>query len=107
MKSTCLRFGIAIIICFAGTTLTAQNADEIIFNQYQQNYNYIGNSFVIDTGQSLVSTKKRAFLIWASNIDADTANRTLALSEYDNLGNFLSQRGTTAHINASQRTLFP
>jgi hypothetical protein len=107
MKSTYLRFCIILIICFAGTTLTAQNANEIIYNQNRQGYDYVGGSFVIDTGRSLVKGKKRAFLIWASNINADSANRSLALSEYDNSGNFLSQKGTAAHINASQRTLFP
>jgi hypothetical protein len=50
--------------------------------------------------------KKRAFLIWASNINAIRQTARF-LSEYDNFGNFLSQKGTTAHINATQRTLFP
>jgi hypothetical protein len=36
MKSIYLGFCIAIIICFAGTILTAQNANEIIYNQNQQ-----------------------------------------------------------------------
>jgi len=107
MKNTYFRFCIAIIICLAGKTLTAQNANEVIYNQNQQSYDYVGGSFVIDSGQSLVQTKKRAFLIWASNINADSANRALSLSEYDSVGDFLSQKGTTAHVNATQGTLFP
>lgn len=107
MRHKLLRYCIAAIVCFIYTTVVAQNADEIIYNQYKQNFNFIGGSFVIDTGQTQGQNQKKAFLIWAANIKPDTLSRRLALSEYGSTGNYLTERATPAHNKASARTLFP
>ncbi len=85
----------------------AQNADEIIFNQYAAQNSFAGGSFVIDTGVSLNQNQKRAFLIWAANVKQDTLKRYLTLSEYGVSGQYLTEKGMPNHKKASLKTLFP
>src|SRR6266850_960321 len=106
MKKTLQCLCAALSIFFAGK-LQAQNADEIIYNQYLQSYNYAGGSFVIDTGQTVNTPEKKAFLIWASNVQPDTLKRYLSLSEYGTSGNYLNEKVSAAYKNASLKTLFP
>lgn len=93
--------------CFAlSFKLSAQNADEIIFNTYQSPNNYVAASFVIDTGISQVNAK-RAFLIWANNLKKDSTKRNFSLSEYDGNLNFLTEQGGTAERNGNVKNMFP
>ena len=92
---------------FTAGAAIAQNADEMIFNQFLPQYNYIASSFVIDTGTSQISISKRAFLIWANNLQKDTLNRNLSLSEYDGSLNFLTEQGGTDEKNGSLKNMFP
>jgi hypothetical protein len=87
--------------------LSAQNADEIIFNQYKPRFNYAGASFVIDSGTSLAKAQKRAFLIWATNQQQDTLKRNLSLSEYDPNLNFLTEQGSVQEKLGSLLNMFP
>ncbi|HYK44734.1 MAG TPA: hypothetical protein VEV83_06190 [Parafilimonas sp.] len=86
--------------------LIAQDADEIIFNQYLPQYNYAGGSFVIDTGLS-ATKQKRAFLIWANDLWSDSINRYMSLSEYDPNLNFLTEQGNTSEKFGSIKNMFP
>ncbi len=92
-----------LVTCFK---LSAQNADEIIFNQYQSPYNYVAGSFVIDTGISRTN-QKRAFLIWANNLQQDSLKRNFSLSEYDPNLNFLTEQGSSTEKFGSVKNMFP
>ncbi len=107
MKKTLQCLSAAVSIIFMSIYVHAQNADEIIYNQYLSNYSYAGGSFVIDTGQGVNTTMKKAFLIWAANVKPDSLERYLSLSEYGSLGNYLNEKVSTPHKNATLRTLFP
>ena len=98
-----------LLLFFAVTTYAAiaQNADEIIYNQYLPQYSYPASSFVIDSGTSQVNGAKRAFLIWANNFQKDTLNRNLSLSEYDGALNFLTEQGGTDEKFGSVKNMFP
>jgi hypothetical protein len=106
MKKTIL-LQLVILASFASCfKLSAQNADGLIFNQYQAQYNYAAASFVIDTGVS-ATLKKRAFLIWANNLQKDTVKRNLSLSEYDPNLNFLTEQGDNGDTLGSVKNMFP
>ena len=107
MKKALQCLSAAVSIIFMSIYVHAQNADEIIYNQYLSNYSYAGGSFVIDTGQGVNTTMKKAFLIWAANVKPDSLERYLSLSEYGSLGNYLNEKVSTPHKNATLRTLFP
>ena len=96
-----------LIMAFTPNLTAAQNADEIIYNQYLPQYNYAGGSFVIDAGVSQNHGKKRAFLIWANDLRQDNINRYLSLSEYDPNLNFLTEQGNTSEKFGSLRNMFP
>ena len=68
MKKKFLLLSIAFAMFVPYFNAFAQNADEIIFNQFLARYNYTAGSFVIDTGTSQANAQKRAFLIWANNL---------------------------------------
>jgi hypothetical protein len=87
--------------------VAAQNADEIVFNQYLSPYNYVGGSFVIDTGVSQANSQKRAFLIWSNNLQPDSVKRYMTLSEYDPNLNFLTEQGNTSEKFGSVKNMFP
>lgn len=106
MKKSLQRFAAALCLLFVSVSLTAQNADKIIYNQYQSKYDFIGGSFVIDTGISQVGLK-RAFLIWANNLQPDTLKRFITLSEHDPGLNFLTEQGMPGFTNGNVKTLFP
>src|SRR5690349_23478247 len=95
------------IISLTTSKSFAQNADEIIFNQFLAQYNYVGASFLIDTGTSQANNQKRAFLVWANNLQPDTLKRNLSLSEYDNTLNYLTEQGNSTEKTGSTRTMFP
>ncbi len=104
------KFLLQFIICASFAVsfkASAQNADEIIFNQYLPQYNYVAGSFVIDTGISQANFQKRAFLIWANNLQQDSLKRYLSLSEYDGNLNFLTEQGNTAEQLGSVKNMFP
>jgi hypothetical protein len=108
MKKRFLLLSSIVTVCFVlSLRSSAQNADEIIFNQYKPQYNYAGASFVIDTGTSLVKSQKRAFLIWATNQQQDTLKRNLSLSEYDPNLNFLTEQGAPQEKFGSLQNMFP
>jgi hypothetical protein len=97
---------VVFITAFApALRVIAQNADEIIFNQYLPQYNYAGASFVIDTGAS-TTKQKRAFLIWANDLWPDSVNRYMSLSEYDPDLNFLTEQGNTSEKFGSLKNMF-
>ncbi len=107
MKKKLLLLQLIVLISFAASLkLSAQNADEIIFNQYKSQYNYAGAGFVIDTGTSSNNSQKRAFLIWANNQQQDTSKRNLSLSEYDPNLNFLTEQGVQEKFG-SALNMFP
>jgi hypothetical protein len=97
---TCASFAVSF-------KASAQNADEIIFNQYLPQYNYTAGSFVVDTGISQANFQKRAFLIWANNLPQDSLKRYFSLSEYDGNLNFLTEQGNTAEKQGSVKNMFP
>ena len=106
MKKNLLWF--TIVISFITTIkVSAQNADEIIFNQYKSQFNYAAGSFVIDTGTSQVKFQKRGFLIWADNLQEDSINRYMSLSEYGSTLNFLTEQGNTSEKFGSIKNMFP
>jgi hypothetical protein len=86
---------------------SAQNADEIIFNQYMPQYNYVAASFIIDTGVSQANLQRRAFLIWANNLQQDSLKRNFSLSEYDGNLNFLTEQGSVAEKFGTVKNMFP
>src|SRR5215472_4316046 len=106
MKKTIL-LELVILAGFASCfRSSAQNADGLIFNQYQPQYDYAAASFVIDTGVS-ATLKKRAFLIWANDLQKDTVKRNLSLSEYDPNLNFLTEQGDNGDTLGSIKNMFP
>jgi hypothetical protein len=107
MKNKLSQQFIIITCLISGLKLSAQNADEIIFNQYKPQFNYVGSSFVIDTGTSLNNSQQRAFLIWANNLQQDTSKRNISLSEYDPTLSFLTEQGTPVEKFGSVKNMFP
>ena len=106
MKKKFLLPLIVIAAVSFSPNVSAQNADEIITNPYLPQFNYVGGSFVIDTGVSQANAK-RAFLIWANNLQSDSINRYMSLSEYDPNLNFLTEQGNTSEKFGSVKNMFP
>lgn len=104
-KTILLQFGMYAILLIASKA-SAQNADELMYNQYLSQYNYVAGSFVIDTGISQANNQKRAFLIWADNLQPDTLKRFFSLSEYDGNLNFLTEQGNTTQKTGSVKNMF-
>ena len=86
---------------------SAQNADELVYNQYMAQYSYAAGSFLIDTGTSQANLQKRAFLIWANNLQPDSLKRNFSLSEYNGTLDFLTEQGNTAEKFGSVKNMFP
>jgi hypothetical protein len=86
---------------------SAQNADELVFNQYLAQYSYVAGSFLIDSGTSQNNSQKRAFLIWANNLQPDSLKRNLSLSEYNGGLDFLTEQGNTTEKLGSVKNMFP
>ena len=107
MKHTLRCFVLTLFTIFVNSSMRAQNADQLIFNQYLQSYSFAGGSFIIDTGKTVNAIEKRAFLIWSANVQPDSLKRYLSLSEYGYTGNFINERVMPFHKNASLKTLFP
>lgn len=104
MKRTLFLFVVTIVI--TNYHASAQNADEIIFNNYKSPFNYVAASFVIDTGFSQ-SGAQRAFMIWANNLKKDSLQRFFSLSEYDPNLNFLTEHSGSIEKNGSVKNMFP
>jgi len=107
MKQKLLLHCIIFLSLSLSFKASAQNADEIIFNQYLAQYSYVAGSFLIDSGTSQNNSQKRAFLIWADNLQPDTLRRNLSLSEYDGGINFLTKQGGKTEKGGSAKTMFP
>jgi len=107
MKQKLLLQFIIFLSLSLGFKAAAQNADEIIFNQYLPQYSYAAGSFLIDSGISRNNAQKRAFLIWANNLQPDTLKRNLSLSEYDGGLSFLTEQGGKTEKGGSAKTMFP
>ncbi|WP_160714859.1 T9SS type A sorting domain-containing protein [Chitinophaga solisilvae] len=69
----------------------AQNADQQYYNSLVLRYHYKAASFVVDTPVSTTSPQQ-AFLLWSSNVLADSTRSALSLDQFDAAGNFLQER---------------
>src|SRR6476620_10630881 len=101
MKRSFSMMPFILVVAFTPNFASAQNADEIIYNQYSPQYSYAGGSFVVDPDLSQPKDQKRAFLIWANDLRPNSIDRYLGLSEYDSILNFLTQQGYGSETSGS------